>query len=61
MVCTNGQGWSPSGSPYCIPICGKPVYKSARHWSRARLFGGALAEPHSWPWQVAIEVTICNL
>lgn len=57
MTCIEGKGWTSSSMPYCVPSCGKPVHKSRSHWlSRARLFGGDATVPHSWPWQVAIEV-----
>lgn len=58
MTCIHGKGWTSSNIPYCAPSCGKPAFKSRSHWlSRARLFGGEVTVPHSWPWQVAIEVS----
>ena len=59
MNCIKGKGWERDESPYCVPICGKPVHKSTGNSiNRARLLGGSLSVAHSWPWQVAIEVTL---
>eukprot|EP00111_Clytia_hemisphaerica_P004685 TCONS_00013463-protein len=56
-TCVKGKGWNRNYIPYCIPTCGKPVHKSYSHWySRARLHGGEITIPHSWPWQVLLEV-----
>ena len=55
MTCIPGKGWDSKVSPYCIPICGKPVNRPFVH-RRGRIVGGLDAKPHSWPWQVAIEV-----
>ena len=58
MTCIPGKGWNSWVSPYCIPICGKPVHAPFINyeWRRGRIIGGSIAKPHTWPWHVAIEV-----
>ena len=58
MTCIPGKGWDSLVSPYCIPICGKPVKRPYVNTGQrtGRIVGGSKAKPHSWPWQVAIEV-----